>query len=320
MPILVLLALFAGSLATPVGHADQLPVPSLPESLSIEAPAGWDLLPGLSAKIALTSEQSAHFGEEPSTGGALAYGRANRGALYLTWVDGVTAHPSPEAAIRLAFDGLHESPFLAATEAGAAQEVLYREKNTAGVAELNFEWAHMKNDTVNVVRALGWKDQEGRIHLAIGECVLHNESVGESRPLCEGALAGLHLNKIVKLEPLRALTEPKAVGRIAPEDLTVPELETGESAPKGPSLGTPPSQMGEVLYTGPPPASNQDKSNRILIGIGILLLAAAFWLTTRSKPDPLESRGESDDEEEDRGADEVDADQSEAVSEEEKAQ
>jgi hypothetical protein len=302
-------------LGASLSQADEVALPTLPAHLSVDPPVGWDLLPGLSAKIAQTSEQTAHFGEEASTGGALAYGRANRGALYLTWVDGVAAHPSPEAAIRLAFDGVHESPFLAATEAGAVQEVLYREKNSGSLAELNFEWAHMNNDTVNVVRALGWKDQSGRVHLAIGECVLHNESVGESRPLCESALASLHLGKDVKLEALQALAEPKAVGAAAAQDLTVPELESDEPAHKGPSLNAVPPNVGEVLYTGPPPPTNQDKSNRILIGLGILLLGAAFWLTTRSKPDPLEKSkgaGKSESDEDDQSEGEAEEESEEA--------
>jgi hypothetical protein len=299
-----LLLFFASGFST--AQADQpAEPPSLPPELSLEAPAGWDLLPGLSAKIAETSAQTAYFADEPVGGGALAYGRANRGALYLTWVDSKAAHPSPESALRVAFDGIHESPFLATSEAGSTQEVLYRERSFDGVAELNFEWAHLNNETVNIVRALGWKDQDGRIHLAITECVLHNESVGESRPLCDSAQASLHLAEGVKHEALRSLAEPKTVGSIRAEDMTVPKLESGD-LPASPSLNSVPKQMGEVLYRGPPPPSNQDKSNRVLIGIGVLLLAAAFWLTTRSRSGDSSS---SDDEEsdEDGESDEAEA-------------
>lgn len=309
LPLLVIASLLC--VAAVEAEQPAVPAPSLPPQLSLEAPPGWDLLPGLSAKIAETSAQTAYFGEEPASGGAMAYGRANRGALYFTWVDGQSAHPSPESALRGAFDGVHESPFLATSDAGSTQEVLYRERNFDGVAELNFEWAHMNNDTVNVVRALGWKSDDGRVHLAIAECVLHNESVGEFRPLCEAALASLHLTKEVKHEPLRSLAAPKLIGKLGAEDMKVPKLQSGES-PSSPSINSAPAQMGEVLYRGPPAATSQDKSNRVLIGIGVLLLAAAFWLTTRSKPgdSSVASEGEHGDAEdtsanaEDAGADE----------------
>ncbi len=276
---------------------------TLPPELSMDTPSSWGLLPGKSDKITTTATQTAYFGEEPILASALAYGHANHGALYLTWVATTAAHASPEAAIRDAFDNLHEAPFLATSDPGSTQEVLYRERSIEGTWEMRFEWAHLNNDTVNLVRAIGWKDSNGRLHLAIAECVLSSESVNEARPLCESSLDSLHLTSAAQHAALRSLAAPKDVGGgLRAEDIKIPKLETGKP-PAGTSIGEAPKNMGEVLYRGRSPAKDSDQSNRFIIAIGILLLAAAFFLTTRSK----DSKGTSSEESE--GQDESDDDE-----------
>jgi hypothetical protein len=289
-------AFTALALAQSTAQSDSVPAPvsDPPASISLAAPEGWDLMPGHSEKISTTASQTAYFGEEPISTGALAYRRADQGALYLTWVDSTRAHPSPEAGLRTAFDELHEAPFLATTERESTQEILYRERNFDGVAELRFEWAHLNNDTVNLVRALGWKDSDGRVHLAIAECVLHSENAPEVRPICQTALEGLHLNKAANHKALRSLTPPKRVGDgLRAEDIQVPKLTTGETSP-GSTMGSPPRNIGEVLYNGPPPPAAKDKSNRFFIAIGVLLLIAAVWLTSRSNDSSSPEDDESD--------------------------
>ena len=120
-------------LAATAAWAQQPEAVKLPDHLVIEAPTGWSPLPGLSKKLSRTASLTSYFGDEPVRSGAVAYGRANQGALYLTWVDSTAALASPEAALRSAFDDLHEAPFLASTEAGAAQEILYRERSANNV-------------------------------------------------------------------------------------------------------------------------------------------------------------------------------------------
>jgi LPXTG-motif cell wall-anchored protein len=319
-------ALLAACMLGPlvVARADSIGAPpELPDSLALEAPSNWGLLPGQSQKITLTASQTSYFGDEPTVASAIAYGHANHGALYLTWVDTTRAHPSPEAGLRAAFDNLHESPFLATTDSASTQEVLYRERNFDGVAELRFEWAHLNNDTVNLLRALGWKDADGRVHLAIAECVLSSESVSESRPLCDAALESLHLTRAARHEALRSLAPPKTVGSaLHAEDIVVPKLELGEAPPTS-SIGTAPADMGEVLYRGAAPPAREDKSNRFLIAIGLLLLGAAFWLTTRSKEAVVGASTSSEDEAEAKSEDEAaksDAgNETDAKQEEEKA-
>jgi hypothetical protein len=282
-------------LAAATLRADEPPEPpplKSPATLSFAAPTSWSLLPGLSKTVSQSASEADFFGEdEPFESGAMAYGRANRGALYVTWIDSLRTQPVAEAAIRNAFDELHEAPYLASPEAGSTQEVSYRERIFDGVAEMRFEWAHMSNGTVNVVRVLGWKDSEARVHLAVAECVLQSESIGESRPFCDTALESLVLTKEAAHETLAGLPEPTSVGARAPEYFVVPKLKTSENLPSD-SLGVAPSQMGEVLYKGRP-KSKSDNNNRTIIAIGVLLLAAAFYLTTRSTPTP------SDEDEED---------------------
>ncbi len=311
-PGVALLAML--SMAVPSAHSEQAPasIQSHPESMSLETPAGWDLMPGHSEKIAITVSQTAYFGDEPIASGALAYRRSDHGAIYLTWVDSIRAHPSPEAALRTAFDDLHEAPFLATSEAESTQEILYRERNFDGVAELRFEWAHLKNETVNLVRALGWKDSDGRVHLAIAECVLHSENAPEIRPTCQASLDSLHLTSAANHEALRSLAPPKRVGSgLRAEDIQVPRLTTGSVEP-GATLGAPPREIGEVLYNGRPPPAKNDKSNRFLIAIGLLLLVAAFFLTTRSKEKDSSATDDDDDDDDD---DDKDANQEEEKAE-----
>ncbi len=266
-----------------------------PATLSLSSPAGWDHLPGLSETVAQSASEADFFGpDETFESGAMAYGRANRGALYLTWIDSLRTQPSAESSIRTAFDELHHAPYLASPEPGSTQEVTYRERMFDGVAEMRFEWAHMSNGTVNVLRALGWKDAEARVHVAVAECVLQSEGIGESRPLCDTALDSLALTDKAAHETLAALPEPTAIGDMKPEEFSVPKLKTSETLPSD-SLGAAPAQMGEVLYQGRPKPKSEN-NNRTIIAIGALLLAVAFYLTTRSAPtDSSEEEDENSD-------------------------
>ncbi|MCP4449450.1 MAG: hypothetical protein GY811_29565 [Myxococcales bacterium] len=289
----------------PTGASAELEPPNeevrkLPSTLSIGTPDGWGVLEGLSNTVSQSVSETNFFGkEEPFSSGAIAYGRANRGVVYVTWVISLRSQPVAAESVRLAFDELHQSPSLANHDPGSTQEVSYRERIFDGVAELRFEWAHMDNGTVNIVRALGWKDANARVHLALAECVLQSESIAESRPLCETSLDSLVLTKESNHETLASLPEPKTLGQMAPADFTVPKLKTSEVLPSD-SLGAAPAQMGEVLYQGRP-KSKEDNNNRFVIAIGVLLLGIAFWLTTRSTPGAAEDKeeGESDERSED---------------------
>lgn len=283
----ILIFLFSMILIAPA-WAIRAPMPEAPAGpppqLAIDVPLGWQLLPGLSNKLSATANDTTYFPSEPSKNAAIAYGRANRGALYLTWADSIRVTLSPETALRASFDAIHQAPYLASPEAGSTQEVSYRERSFDGLAELRFEWAHMSNGTVNIVRAIGWKDKDARVHLAIAECVLPNDMSSESRPLCESALDSLRLTK-ADHKPLAALPEPGPAGPQRSDDFEVPALETRDELPAPPAsaaLNAPPSQVGEVLYDGRN-KSDSGSDNRIIIAIGVLLLAAAVYLTTRSR-------------------------------------
>lgn len=302
LAIAVLLSLYAVSARA---LADELPIPEpveLPNTISIQPPEGWSLLPGLSRTVARSASDTDFFGDnERFESGALAYGRVDRGALYVTWLDSLRTQPVAENTLRIAFDEIHQAPFLASPEPGSTQEVSYRESIASGVAEMRFEWAHLSNGTVNVVRALGWKDGDARVHLAIAECVLQSESIAESRPSCSATLDALSLTKESRYDPLAPLPESSATTARAPEDYTVPELETSEMLPVD-SLGVAPAQMGEVLYQGPP-KSKEGNDNRFIIAVGVLLLLVAFYLTTRPGPKSESEEELQDDDNDDRGHD-----------------
>jgi len=288
----------AVTISASFARGDEMPAPPLvPKTLHITAPSGWDGLPGLSLTVATSAAETDFLGDHEATNsGAVAYGRASQGALYLTWVDSVRTQPSPEARIRHAFDELHQAPYVASPEVGSTQEVLYRESQSEGVAEMRFEWSHMSNETVNILRALAWKDKSAHIHLAIAECVLMSENISESRPLCDQALDSLGLASQDAIAPLLALPEPAPQEAVPDQNIEVPELTTGTAIP-GASLGDVPTEMGKVLYEGRPP-SKSNSSNRFIIAIGVLLLGVAFWLTTRS---PHRSEDEDSEEETSEG-------------------
>ncbi len=299
MTRLLLLFVFVFAFATLPAHADEIEAPSaMPETLTITPPTGWSMLPGLSKSVAQSTSESDLFGvDEAFQSGALAHARANLGALYLTWATSVRTQAVPETTIRHAFDDLHSAPALANSKAGATDEVLYRERSYDGIVEMRFEWVHIGNDTMNLERALAWKDEDALVHLVSAKCVLARATITESRPKCQTALDSLHLTEHSVRSPLRALPAPSMVQQEEPEDFVVPELKTGDVVP-GASLGEAPTQRGEVLYQGPPKPES-DSNNRIIIAIGILLLGVAFWLTTRSGPSATsEETMESEEDEE----------------------
>ncbi len=254
-------------------------LPTFPEHLSIEVPNAWSLLPGLSKSLTETASETSYFGSEASRSQAIAHGRASRGALYVTWVKSDAAIIDAEQALRDAFDSLHEAPYLASA-AGSTQEISYRERGFDGVSEMTWEWAHMENQTINMVRVLGWRDDSSHLHLDIAECLFPKDVAAANRPLCEASLASMQLAASTTRTALQALAAPRNIVPIAKADLSVPKLKTENLSDL--SVGLPPKEIGEVLYTGKAPTPKEDNSNRIFIGIGIALLGLAVWLTTRS--------------------------------------
>ena len=308
------------SLTLPLANAGDQPIPVnpdnpdksqpvVPEHLSIEVPSSFSPLPGLSKAVATTAGQTSYFGAELSTGGAVAFGRANRGALYLTWVRSDRVIVEPEKVLRDALDSLHRAPF-DANPRNTIEEKHYREGVHGGFSEMRWEWTHKGNETVNVVRALAWKDTDSHIHLEIAECIFAQKGDDSFRSQCEESLDSLVLSKSASISNLSALAAPIVAPTGVPEDFAIPKLETGNLEVPS-SLGTPPSQMGDVLYQGKPKPSSGDPNNRIYIGIGIFLLGLAIYLTTRSNPNEKKSWSKDDpkdDPEADRNDSEPDSD------------
>ncbi len=303
----------------PIPGSDDVGQPSIPENLSIEVPSSFSPLPGLSKAIATTSGQTNYFDAELSTGGAVAFGRANRGALYITWVRSDRVIVAAEKLLRVALDNLHRAPF-DANPPNTIEEKYYRESAHGGLAEMRWEWVHQANETINVVRVLAWKDDDSHIHLAIAECIFAQKGDDTFRNECQETLDSLALSKSASIATLSALAAPIVAPTGIPEDFSVPKLKTGNLEVPS-SLNAPPTQMGDVLYRGKPKPSSEDSDNRIFIGIGIFLLGLAIYLTTRSNPnekkswskddpkhDPETGRDEADDEaDNDKANDEADS-------------
>ncbi|MBL4637234.1 MAG: hypothetical protein JKY56_25490 [Kofleriaceae bacterium] len=299
--LLTLLSVGAlSSLTLPLADADDEPIPAspdirqpaIPDHLSIEVPSSFSPLPGLSKAVATTAGQTNYFDAELATGGAVAFGRANRGALYLTWVRSDRVIVEAEKVLRIALDNLHRAPF-DANSPNTIEEKYYRESVHGGLSEMRWEWLHQANETINVVRVLAWKDSDSHIHLAIAECIFAQKGDDTFRDECQETLDSLALGESASISNLSALAAPIVAPTAIPEDFAVPKLKTGNLEVPS-NLSAPPSQMGDVLYRGKPKPSSEDPNNRIFIGIGICLLGLAIYLTTRSNPNEKKSWSKDD--------------------------
>ncbi len=276
----------------PIPASADISQPAIPEHLSIEVPSSFSPLPGLSKAIATTAGQTNYFDAELSTGGAVAFGRANRGALYITWVNSDRVIVEAEKLLRVALDNLHRAPF-DANPPNTIEEKHYRESALGGLNEMRWEWVHQANETINVVRVLAWKDNDSHIHLAIAECIFAQKGDTTFRDECQETLDSLALSKTASISTLSALAAPIVAPTGVPEDFSVPKLKTGNLEVPS-SLSAPPTQMGDVLYRGKAKPGSDDSDNRIFIGIGIFLLALAIYLTTRSSPNEKKSWSKDD--------------------------
>lgn len=266
--------------------------PLLPTHLSVELPSAYSPLPGLSKRIAESSATRNYFGTEPITVGAAAYGRAQRGAFYLTWVRSDRVIVDAEKTIRAALDELHRTPF-EVNDVGTVEEKQYREGMQGGLVEMTWEWLQSENGIPTIVRVLAWKDKESHLHLEIGECVLAAGEENEYRETCQQALNSVSLSDTVEIANLGPLDPPVVAPSGLPDDLSVPALETGDLRVPS-SLGVPSVGRGDAIYEGKPKPQKEKSSSRIYIGIGIALLGLAIYLTTRSDPNEKKSWSKDD--------------------------
>jgi hypothetical protein len=279
------------SLSAATARAQEGPTLALPDSIAFTVPDGWAALPGHSERIASLGNGAELF-ETASTTGAAAYARASRGALYIVWTDGQAASPSGPADIRSAFDVIHQATS-AVDPIGSTKEVEYRERVFDNTAELRFEWAHLSNETVNLVRALAYVDPDGRVHVVQGECVFHTEEVERSRPDCVEAIESLRLTDRAQRAPLDSIPVPAAPDE---ETQRFPLGDNGKGTlTTPPELGVAPEGGGVVLHREEEPEKS-DLLKKVLMGIGLALVGLAFYFTTRRRPD--EDRQETDSERE----------------------
>lgn len=263
----------------------------------VEAPESFAALPGLSEKLATTASQSRHFDVEEVSVAARAFGRAGLGALYVTSLEADAPSPDPEAAIRAALDRVREAPAAASPQAGSTTEVAYEESVADRVAEATHEWHHMSNETIALTRALAWANEDGAVRLVKAECVYPSDA--DSRGGCERALASLTLTGDAadrrELGELGASRPPRAAEPAGIEALEAAAAEGQPTTSEGPSLRPAPSEGGRVLYQGPEgeAGGGGERPGLGWIVLGAVLIAGAFWWTTKSRTAP--ARGEAAD-------------------------
>ena len=248
-----------------------------PGWVTAEPPKAWTELPGLSRSIATTLAQSGAFGDQPGEAGAQAVAQPGTGAFYLSWLVAPKVGDAA-ASVRRAFDHVRASRSDSSPTAASTEELRWSESIADGVAEAVFEWRHLSNETVSLVRALAWVHTDGTPRMVKAECVLGTID-GKTSPdvekLCRAALATVKVTAPAgERAPLDALPSSP------PPD---PVIEAGGVVSDQPTIGAPPSgPPGKVLYTGPPPAEEESSSRWFLI-LGGLLLVAGFFLTVRAR-------------------------------------
>ena len=111
------------------------------ESVSIEPPATYAELPGLSDKVGNVFPGAALV--DDADVGAKAWARAGRGALYVIGYHATSSADDPTGAARLAFDRLRARRVAASPE-GSTSETAYAERSGDRVWIAEHEWRHLE--------------------------------------------------------------------------------------------------------------------------------------------------------------------------------
>jgi hypothetical protein len=258
-----------------------------PAWLSGDAPAGWSENPALSRSVGTALRQARPFGELAARAGAIAYVQGGVGAFYLAWLESDQAAPDAVAAVRAALDHLRESRVLSSPQAHSTEELSYGEELDGGMARARLEWRHLSNETASQVRTAVWLSADGKPRLASAECVA-STSAGKTPTAvdkaCRDALATFAVAvPAAERGALAALPAGRPVAEPREPDEPQAGDAPGSDRARPPSMGPARPGAGDhVLYTGP--AGEESEGSRqwmILIGVG--LLAAAAYLTLRSR-------------------------------------
>lgn len=294
---------------------------------SAEAPEALPPADDLAEAMAENTSVVARFGEAPVESGAEAYAARGEAALYVWWAVGPSAD-DPDQAIRAAFDSLHDAPALTAPDRASIAIDHWDERVEREVASLELVWRHVDDGTMTRKRALAFADGEGAPHLAVAECILHEESRDAYEAECKRALDSLEIaSPAAEREEIADLGAPEGgpASTASDRDFEVDDLEaelladgdgeegSGAAGQKlagagaegadprrredrnsagGPRLDAP--QQG-VVYEQKEQTSRGDDGPPWLLLIGAIFVAAAVYTTVRGKRDEPPAGGEASD-------------------------
>lgn len=257
----LILALLGG-----VAHAD---APAL-----VKPPAGWKQDAQQATALAAKANEVSHFGGLRSLATADVYVAPEGGAaLIVTAVAGKVTPADRDAAARSAVDELNDATSRATlagsgtsgiTVDASASKVITEQKLVRG----DLTWTDKSAGTQTTAVILVVADDENIVAIT-GECVAQTGAVPAA---CIGALS--------TLDPGIALAKRQPIGLAAPgTPLTSP-------APTQPAMQQP--SMTDGTHTPLPPMTvptEKPATDRrpVYVGLGIVLLAAAFWWNQRQR-------------------------------------
>jgi hypothetical protein len=246
-----------------VAYADPLVTP----------PAGWKQDPQQANALAAKTNEVSHFGGLRSLATSDVYVAPEGGAaLIVTAVAGKVASADRDAAARIAIDELNEATKRAVLAGSGAAGVTVDSSASNVVADQkavrgDLQWTDKSSGTQTHAVILIVADDENIVAIT-GECVGQTGAVPAA---CIGALATLN--------PGISLDKRQPISLAAPGTaLTSPGLERVTQMPT----------MTDGTHTPLPPMTvptEKPATDRrpVYVGLGIVLLAAAFWWNQRRR-------------------------------------
>ena len=248
-----------------VAHADTPPL--------VTAPAGWKQDPAQATALAAKANEVTHFGGLRSLATSDVYVAPEGGAaLIVTAVAGKVTPADRDAAARFAIDELNDATKRAALAGSGASGVTVEASASKVVGEQkavrgDLQWTDKSAGTQTNAVILVVADDENIVAIT-GECV---GQIGAVPAACIGALATLN--------PGIPLDKRQPTGLAAPGTLVTAPM---------PSQPTVQSTMTDGTHTPLPPMTvptEKPATDRrpVYVGLGIVLLAAAFWWNQRRR-------------------------------------
>jgi len=257
---LALVAMLAG-----VAQADNAPL--------VTPPAGWKQDSAQATALAAKANEVSHFGGLRSLASSDVYVAPEGGAaLIITAVAGKVTPADRDVAARFAIDEVHEATSRAALGSNAITED---------------SWATKAVVEQKLVRGdLQWTDKSvGMQTYAVIQIVADDENIVSVTGECEIAnakLAGACLAALTTLDPGIPLAKRQPIGLAAPgTPLSAPPVASPAQRP--------PSTLSDGSHTPMPPMTVPTKEKPatdrrpVYVGLGIVLLAAAFWWNQRRR-------------------------------------